>query len=116
MSTKKVLLHMPVSRKLALILWVFVTLVIVLLILGYQAIQTLSAARAYVGGEGLWSKAQKEAVHGLDRYAASHAEEDFERFQQALQTPLGDKRARLELQKENPDPAIVNQGFVQGRN
>jgi hypothetical protein len=84
MSTKKVLLHMPVSRKLALILWVFVTLVIVLLIPGYQAIETLSAARAYVGGEGLWSKAQKEAVLSLVRYAASHAKEDYQRFQQAL--------------------------------
>ena len=113
---RKALRYLPLSRKLVLVLWAFVSVVIVLLALSYEAIQTLSAARAYVGGEGLWSKAQKEAVHSLDRYAASHAEEDFERFQQALQTPLGDKRARLELQKENPDPAIVNQGFVQGRN
>ncbi len=116
MSTKKVLLHMPVSRKLALILWVFVTLVIVLLILGYQAIETLSAARAYVGGEGLWSKAQKEAVLSLVRYAASHAKEDYQRFQQALQTPLGDKQARLELEKESPNLKMVYDGFLQGRN
>ena len=116
MSTKKVLLHMPVSRKLALILWVFVTLVIVLLILGYQAIETLSAARAYVGGEGLWSKAQKEAVLSLVRYAASHAKEDYQRYQQALQTPLGDKQARLELEKESPNLKMVYDGFLQGRN
>ncbi len=50
MSTKKVLLHMPVSRKLALILWVFVTLVIVLLILGYQAIETLSNKACFMNG------------------------------------------------------------------
>ncbi len=116
MSTKKVLLHMPVSRKLALILWVFVTVVIVLLILSYQAIETLSAARAYVGGEGLWSKAQKEAVLSLVRYATSHAKEDYQRYQQALQTPLGDKQARLELEKESPNLKMVYDGFLQGRN
>src|SRR5712692_7498514 len=113
---RKLFRYLPISRKLVLVLWVFVTVVIVLLALSYEAIQTLSAARAYVGGEGLWSKAQKEAVHSLVRYAASHSEQDYERYQQALQAPLGDKRARLELEKENPNPTIVYEGFVQGRN
>src|SRR5882724_1387344 len=113
---RKALRYLPLSRKLVLVLWAFVSVVIVLLALSYEAIQTLSAARAYVGGEGLWSKAQKEAVHSLVRYAASHSQEDYARFQQALQTPLGDKRGRLEMQKNNPDPAIVYQALVQGRN
>src|SRR5882672_1655979 len=113
---RKALRYLPLSRKLVLVLWIFVTAVIVLLALSYEAIQTLSAARAYVGGEGLWSKAQKEAVHSLVRYSASHSEEDYERCQQALQTPLGDKTARLELEKKSPDPKIVYKGFVQGRN
>jgi PAS domain S-box-containing protein len=108
--------YLPTSRKLVLVLWVFVAVVIILLALSYEAIQTLSAARAYVGGEGLWSKAQKEAVHSLVRYAASRSEQDYERCQQALQTQLGDKRARLELEKEDPDPAIVYAALVQGRN
>ena len=64
MSTKKVLLYMPVSRKLALILWVFVTLVIVLLILGYQAIETLSAARA------LWAERAFGPRHRRRLYSA----------------------------------------------
>jgi PAS domain S-box-containing protein len=115
-SVKKVLLHMPVSRKLILILWVFVSVVIILLTLSYGAIQTLSAARAYVGGEGLWSKAQKEAVHSLVRYSASHAKEDYDRYRQALQTPLGDQKARLELEKPNPNLKVIYDGFVEGRN
>ncbi len=69
-----------------------------------------------MGGEGLWSKAQKEAVLSLVRYAASHAKEDYQRFQQALQTPLGDKQARLELEKESPNLKMVYDGFLQGRN
>lgn len=116
LGARKVFHYLPTSRKLVLVLWIFVTVVIVLLALSYEAIQTLSAARAYVGGEGLWSKAQKEAVRSLVRYAASHSEQDYERYLQALQTPLGDKKARLELEKENPDPTIVYEGFVQGRN
>jgi two-component system, cell cycle sensor histidine kinase and response regulator CckA len=116
LGMRRVFRHLPRSRKLVLVLWVFVAVVIILLALSYETIQTLSAARAYVGGEGLWSKAQKEAVHSLVRYAASHSEQDYARYLQALQTPLGDKRARLELEKENPDPIVVYEGFVQGRN
>ena len=115
-SMRKVFRHLPLSRKLVLVLWAFVTVVIVLLALSYEAIQTLSAARAYAGGEGLWSKAQKEAVHSLIRYAASHSEADYERSKEALQTPLGDKIARLELEKANPDSNVVYQGLIQGRN
>src|SRR5258708_15840436 len=113
---RKVFRYLPLSRKLVLVLWAFVTVVIVLLALGYEAIQTLSAARAYVGGEGLWSKAQKEAVHSLVRYAASHSEQDYYRYERALRTPLGDKRARLELEKKSPDPRIVSERLLQARN
>jgi hypothetical protein len=31
--------------------------------------EVLSAARAYVAGEGLWSKAQRDAVYSLTLYA-----------------------------------------------
>jgi PAS domain S-box-containing protein len=108
--------NLPVSRKLIVVLWLFVVTVITLLILSYEIIGSLSALRAYVEGEGLWSKGQKQAVHDLVRYASSHSEQDFRAYQQALQTPLGDKKARLELEKAAPDLTIVYEGFVQGRN
>ena len=108
--------NLPVSRKLIVVLWLFVVTVIALLILSYEIIGSLSALRAYVEGEGLWSKGQKQAVHDLVRYASSHSEQDFRAYQQALQTPLGDKKARLELEKPDPDLTIVYEGFIQGRN
>jgi PAS domain S-box-containing protein len=108
--------NLPVSRKLTVVLWLFVVTVIALLILSYEIIGSLSALRAYVEGEGLWSKAQKQAVHDLVRYASSHSEQDFRAYEQALQAPLGDKRARLELEKPAPDLRIVYEGFIQGRN
>ena len=37
------------------------------------SLNTLSSLRAYVGGEGLWSKAQKDAVYYLNRYADTAA-------------------------------------------
>ena len=108
--------NLSVSRKLIIVLWLFVVIVIALLILSYEIIGSLSALRAYVEGEGLWSKAQKQAVHNLVRYASSHSEQDFRSCEEALQTPLGDKKARLELEKPSPDLKIVYEGFIQGRN
>ena len=84
--------------------------------LSYVTIENLSAARAYVGGEGLWSKAQKQAVYDLLRYSISHSDADYQNYRQALLVPLGDGQARLELEKPVPDMAIVRSGFIQGRN
>jgi PAS domain S-box-containing protein len=81
-----------------------------------MTIENLSAARAYVGGEGLWSKAQKQAVHDLLRYSISHSERDFETYQKALLVPLGDRQGRLELEKPVPDMSVVRRGLIQGRN
>ena len=82
----------------------------------WMAMTTMSAIRAYVAGEGLWSKAQKEATISLGRYAISHSESDYEDFLRFLRVPLGDKRARLELEKQSPDLALARQGFLDGEN
>jgi signal transduction histidine kinase/CheY-like chemotaxis protein len=80
------------------------------------AVSTLSAVRAYVGGEGLWSKAEKDAVYHLRVYADSHNEKDYQAFLNFLKVPLGDRKTRIELQKANPDLQIARQGFIEGRN
>ena len=113
---RKLFLDLPVARKLVVILWFFLVIVIGLLGLSYVTIENLSAARAYVGGEGLWSKAQKQAVYDLLRYSISHSDADYQNYRQALLVPLGDGQARLELEKAVPDMAIVRRGFIQGRN
>src|SRR3954471_22841699 len=63
------------------------------------SIRTLSAVRAYVGAEGLWSKAQKDAAYSLQKYARTHNENDFRDYRNFLKVPLGDRKDRLELQK-----------------
>jgi signal transduction histidine kinase len=69
-----------------------------------------------VGGEGLWSKSQKHAVYSLTKYAHSRAEADYRSYLEAIAVPLGDRKARLELERPAPDYAVVYQGFLEGRN
>jgi PAS domain S-box-containing protein len=107
---------LPVSQKLACVILLFVAIVAALLFLTNTRMDVLSALRAYVGGEGFWSKAQKDAVHHLTRYADSGDERDYHRYLAAIAVPLGDRDARLELEKAHPDPETVERGFVQGRN
>ncbi len=104
------------SRRLLLIVWIFVAIVVGLMAFAYYSFGLMSAARAYVGGEGLWSKAQKESVLALSRYVTEHRPEDYQAFQEALKVNLGDKQARLELEKPSPDWQVATDGFVKGRN
>jgi diguanylate cyclase (GGDEF)-like protein/PAS domain S-box-containing protein len=104
------------SRGLILIVWVFVAVVVLLLLVANYSIGVMAAGRAYVGGEGLWSKAQKEAVYALLRYATYRDPKDHQVYRDALLVPLGDRQARLELEKPNPDLQVAAKGFLQGRN
>jgi len=78
-------------------------------------IHTLSSTRALVGAEGLWSKAEKDAVYSLTKYGYTHDERDYQRYLKLLGVPLGDRKARLELLKPHPDLDSVKEGFIQGR-
>ena len=44
----------------------------------------LSSGRAFIAAESEWSKAQKDAVFYLTRYATERSEGDFEAFQRAM--------------------------------
>src|SRR5262249_10805592 len=66
--------------------------------------------------ESLWSKAQKNAVTALHRYAETRDEAGFREYEAAIAIPLGDRLARDELEKPRPDYEIVRRGFLQGRN
>src|SRR5260370_39996917 len=116
MRTESLMLHrLPIARKLQIIVGVFVAIVICVFYRGVLRSEILSGVRAYVGGEGLWSKAEKRAVLSLTAYAASHAESDYQQYLAEIAVPAGDKQARLQLERPSPDTALVRQGFVQGR-
>ena len=87
-----------------------------MLLLSIASISTLSSLRAYVNGEGRWSKSEGQAMSDLRRYGISHDEAAYQRFRAQLDVPLGDRVARLQLQSPNPDTTLVTAGFVAGRN
>ncbi len=82
----------------------------------HVGLSMLSGVRAYVGGEGLWSKAQKDAVNWLHRYAESRDEAAYRAYRASIQVPLGDRMAREELEKPQFDFEVVRRGFILGRN
>jgi len=93
-----------------------IAIVAALLLLVAASMETLSAGRAYVGGEGLWSKAQKDAVHHLLLYARGLDERSYRSYLAAIAVPLGDRKAREALDRPEPDYAAARRGFLEGRN
>src|SRR6185369_5962297 len=111
----KRLKDISIAKKLYFIVGAMAVLIIVELLTLWFAIHTLSSVRAFVGAEGLWSKAQKDAVYNLRKYNLTHNEKDYREFQKFMDVPFGDHIARLELFKKEPDLNIARQGFLQGR-
>jgi PAS domain S-box-containing protein len=108
--------RLPIASKLRVIVGVFVAIVICVFLLGVLRSEMLAGVRAYVGGEGLWSKAEKRAVLSLTKYAASHAESDYQQYLVEIAVPTGDQQARFELERPSPDMTVVRRGLLQGRN
>jgi diguanylate cyclase (GGDEF)-like protein len=104
------------SRRLARIAWLFSGIIVLSLAFTYYGIGLLGAGRAYVGGEGLWSKSQKDMVYSLARYARYHNIDDYQTFLASRAVILGDRQARIELEKPDPDFALARAGLLQGRN
>src|SRR6185369_11366556 len=63
-----------------------------------------------------WSKSQKAADNSLLKYTTSFNEADYNNFLEQLKIPLGDKQAREQLEKKEPDLTMVSQGFKNGGN
>jgi PAS domain S-box-containing protein len=76
-----------------------------LTLLAVLSLNILSSVRAYVEGEGLWSKAQRDV---------GHSESDYARYVDAMRVTLGYRQARLELQKPRFDRETARAGFLQG--
>jgi two-component system, sensor histidine kinase len=108
--------NVSIARKLYFTVGIMAMLIAIELAVLIFSINTLSSVRAYVGGEGLWSKAQKDAVYHLLKYGRSHNEADYIKFQEFMKVPMGDHKTLVELNKKKPDMEIARQGFREGRN
>ncbi len=108
--------NLSVPRKLSVIIFMFAFFLIVLAVVNVVALEILSGFRTYVGGEGLYSKNQKDAVYYLVKYADSHNEEEYEKFLEVIKVPLACRKARLELEKPDADLEIASRALIEGRN
>ncbi|QCU89442.1 putative bifunctional diguanylate cyclase/phosphodiesterase [Thiomicrorhabdus sediminis] len=104
------------NRLLIQTVWPFLLIIIVLLGATLFSLKIMTAVRAYVAGESLYSKAQKQAHISLINYLHSKSNEDYEEFLTQINIPLGDMKARIALQQAEPDLKTAYEGFVQGRN
>ncbi len=105
---------LSVAKKLYSVVGVMALLVALELLTLLFAMNTLSTLRAFVGGEGTWSKAQKNSIHSLHLYIFTQDEKYWTEFQNYLSVIMGDRKARHELMKPNHDLQIAYQGFREG--
>jgi diguanylate cyclase (GGDEF)-like protein len=80
------------------------------------SLEVMSAVRAYVAGESLWSRSQKNAVYFLNLYLQSGDLGQLEQYRVSLAVPLGDAYARWALESDHVDPEAARVGFLQGGN
>jgi PAS domain S-box-containing protein len=109
-------LNITIAKKLYFTIGIMAILIALELATLFFSIYTLSSVRAFVGGEGLWSKSQKNAIYSLEKYVRTKNEQDYKDFQNYMKVPLGDHKTLMELRKEDPDLDIARQGFIEGRN
>lgn len=111
---KEKFLNLPIEGKINLILAAFLIVMILLIGAFWFGMDIMSATRAFVGGEGLWSKAQKNATVEILQYADTFDQRHYDSFHEFITVPLISKIARLELEKENYNPEIVEKSLVAG--
>ncbi len=98
------------------LIWPLLAAMAVLLLVAMLGMQVLSVIRAYIAGESHWSKAQKDAVFFLARYAEAGDERDLRAYRASIAVNLGDRRARLAMEGPTADPEAARQGLLAGRN
>ncbi len=105
-----------IIRKFVFINFLLFVLATALTFLSMFAITLVSGLRAYIAGEGLYSRYQKDAVFYLRRYVQDGNESDYLKFSDDIRIPLDDGSAHRELEKASPDRNRAARYFREGRN
>ena len=114
-TSKALLLPRDKFRHLRIVA-LFLAVILTQALLAGVSMETLSAMRAYVGGESLWSKGQKDAIHFMTLFTETGDERYFRQFQSAIAIPLADRAARRALEEDIPNLAAAHDGFLEGGN
>ena len=81
----------------------FIAVVLLQAFVAGLSLNVVSSVRAYVAGESLWSRSQKNAIYSLHLYLNSGDPAFFADFRKAIAVPLGDGIARRALEQQVPD-------------
>jgi diguanylate cyclase (GGDEF)-like protein len=92
----------------------FVAVVLLQAFIAGLSINVLSSVRAYVGGESLWSRGEKNAVYFLNLYLQTGQQKFFDQYKAGLAVPLADLYARQAL--EQGDWPAAAEFYLQGGN
>lgn len=107
---------LSMRERILFIVVLFILVNLLLLGLGHLQSDTMDSVRSYVRGEGLYAKAQKDAVIYLQNYIRTGNQADYTLYLESLKVPLGDRAARMQLQSDNPDFEATYNGFLAGQN
>jgi signal transduction histidine kinase len=105
--------NMTVSKKLFVLNIMAIVSLSILLAVSFFGLEAVSCFRAYVGGEGSYSKYQKDAVFHLFKYAYSCNEDDYGSFLRSIKVPLAGRDARIELEKTSFNEEIARQALIE---
>ncbi|MET4203112.1 GGDEF domain-containing protein [Bradyrhizobium sp. LA6.12] len=94
----------------------FVVVVVLQATIAGFSLEVMSSVRAYVAGEAMWSRSQKNAVYFLNLYLHSGEASQFTHYQASLAVPIGDEFARWALERDPVDVEAARVGFLQGGN
>ena len=100
------------NAQLIRITWPFLVVILVLVSLAIFSIDIMSSVRAYIGGESIWSKGQKDAVFYLNLYTETGDDATYRQYMSAIDGPRNLRRARLALDQARPDPLIARQALI----
>jgi len=104
------------SKSLWRVVGPLIAIVLLQAVLSAGSLQVMSAVRAYVAGESLWSKGQKDAIHYLQIYVGTGTRDYLRKFDAAIAVPLADRAARQALETPGGDDAIARTAFRQAGN
>jgi diguanylate cyclase (GGDEF)-like protein/PAS domain S-box-containing protein len=90
-------------RQLISITAPFTLVIVLMLALSITSMSVLSATRAFVTGEGLRARAERDAMALLRSYARNGSDQTYFMFRQNLATALGSRSARIALQDDPVD-------------
>jgi diguanylate cyclase (GGDEF)-like protein len=104
------------ERTLVSAVWPQLLIMTLMLLLGLFGVLVVSGLRAYTFGQARWSTGEDLAVEQLRRYGVDGDTATYQRFQESLAVPLGDRVARLQLQRQHPDYVLARRGLLAGGN